>query len=172
MLQTNKYLLRALEPSDIELTHQWENDMSLWPEGSTRTPISRADVANLIEHSNLDVYQTRQMRLMIEEKTTKNPIGCVDMFDFDPFNMHCAVGIMVVPSHRRQGVASSVLSVFCEYLRSVLSLQAIEATARAENVASIKMLEKAGFHQLGIRPSWIRNFDGSFSSEIIFMLSD
>jgi len=37
------------------------------------------------------------------------PIGCIDLYSYDPLNRRCAVGIMVSSGHRRQGHALAML---------------------------------------------------------------
>ena len=37
------------------------------------------------------------------------PYGCVDLYNYDPINRRCAVGIMVATEYRRQGYALAML---------------------------------------------------------------
>lgn len=58
--------LRALEPEDLEILYQWENDPKIWQSGHTLTPFSRFVLKQYLENSHLDIYQTKQLRFIIE----------------------------------------------------------------------------------------------------------
>ena len=40
-LESENLLLRALEPEDLDILYEWENDPELWKYGSTLTPYSK-----------------------------------------------------------------------------------------------------------------------------------
>ena len=58
--------LRALEPEDLELLYDWENDMSNWLISNTMSPFSRFTLKRYLENSHKDIYETGQLRLMID----------------------------------------------------------------------------------------------------------
>jgi hypothetical protein len=72
--------LRAVEPNDLELLYQWENNPSVWHLSNTLAPFSKHILKEYIENAKHDIYVTKQLRLMIN--TSKyGPIGCIDLFD-------------------------------------------------------------------------------------------
>ena len=66
MINDDIIRLRALEPEDLECLYQWENDMDLWEVSDTLTPFSLFTLKKYIETCHLDIYTTKQLRLMIE----------------------------------------------------------------------------------------------------------
>ena len=82
-LLTNENIrLRALEPEDLELIFRWENDTSLWAMGNTLSPYSRYTIKEYIQDSRQhDIYELRQLRLMIEIVATEDVIGMIDLYD-------------------------------------------------------------------------------------------
>ncbi len=66
MIRNDKIILRALEPADADLLYQWENQMELWSVSNTLTPFSRHQIITYINQISLDIYQTKQLRLMID----------------------------------------------------------------------------------------------------------
>lgn len=58
--------LRAVEPCDIDTMYAWENDMEVWGVSGTTSPYSRELLERFVEQQRFDIWQTRQMRLMIE----------------------------------------------------------------------------------------------------------
>jgi len=50
--------LRAMEPEDIELLYQWENNGSVWSVSGTVTPFSRLRLKSLLpQHTTIYTYQ-------------------------------------------------------------------------------------------------------------------
>ena len=60
--------------------------------------------------------------------------------------------IAVEPDARRHGVASALLDVYCRFGATNLSFLTLEV--RASNVPAIRLYEKHGFQQVGLRPGY------------------
>lgn len=60
-----------------------------------------------------------------------------------------SVGYRIAPLHRGHGLASDALQAIMHKAFHNLGLQRLEATARPENPASIRVLVKNGFQQFG-----------------------
>lgn len=166
MIEGKNITLRALEPEDVNCIYEWENNTSEWNAGDMRTLISKSDIQSLINHSDLDIYQTRQMRLMIVNKTDNQTIGCIDMFDFDPFNMHASIGILIKEKYRRRGLATDAVNTFSKYLFDFLNLKSILATVQIDNVASSLLFKSCNFDHIGTYKSWMRRKNGFIDVEI------
>ncbi len=87
---------------------------------NTCTPYSKYILEKYIENSHLDIYQVRQLRLMIDIREKGNmpqrSIGTVDLFDFDPYHNRAGVGILIgEKSDRKKGFAFMALNKFLEY---------------------------------------------------------
>ncbi len=63
--------LRALEPEDLELLYEWENNRSYWAVSNTITPYSKYTLKRFLENSHKTIYETGQIRLMIEHIADK-----------------------------------------------------------------------------------------------------
>jgi len=95
LLSNDRVRLRALEPEDLELLYRWENDPELWEVGNTLAPYSRYILKEYIAGSDRSIYESRQLRFMIEECDTGTSVGIVDLFDFEPHPNRAACGIML-----------------------------------------------------------------------------
>ena len=105
--------LRALEPEDLELLYDWENDMSNWLISNTMSPFSRFTLKRYLENSHKDIYETGQLRLMIDYTAENKTIGTIDLFDFDPFHRRAGLGILIAAGeYRRRGFATMALEYF------------------------------------------------------------
>lgn len=148
--------MRALEPADVELLYTLENNMKLWPVSHTIAPFSRHQLQQYIAHSRLDVFQTRQLRLLIERIDDGLALGLIDLYDFDPFHRRGGIGILIDESYRGEGYAKEALGLFVSYLFGHLGLHQIYASVSATNLVSIKLFTGSGFEQAGIRRQWRR----------------
>ena len=111
MLENDIIKLRALESDDIDLLYEWENNISIWMISNTLVPFSKYILKKYIENSHHDIYENKQLRLMIDVKTrTKGikvhdtvklsmpglrSVGCIDLFDFDPYHNRAGIGILI-----------------------------------------------------------------------------
>lgn len=91
------------------------------------------------------------------------PYGCVDLYNYDPLNRRCAVGIMVAKEYRRQGYALAMLHAVetCH----VTSLHTVYADIAATNTASIALFAKAGYTECGHFRDWLA-VDGKYVDTI------
>jgi diamine N-acetyltransferase len=168
-LATENIKLRAPEPEDLEFFYKWENDTSLWNAGNTLSPYSRYDLKKYITSSSKDVYEKRQLRLMIDLMDCKKTIGTVDLYDFEPHHNRAGVGIFVEETFRNQGFASEALSLLCDYSFGFLKIHQLYAYISVNNNMSIKLFEHCGFKLQGELKEWIYTEKG-YENVLIFSL--
>jgi diamine N-acetyltransferase len=163
--------LRALEPEDLELLYEWENNSSNWIISNTVVPFSKYTLKRYLENSHKSIYETCQLRLMIDhnsENTTT--IGTIDIFDFDPFHKRAGLGILIAKEeYRRKGYASMAIVCLIEYCFSTLQLHQLYCNILANNCESMELFKKAGFVQSGIKKDWLKTTD-NYLDEYIFQL--
>jgi len=159
-LTYGKTTLRPLEPEDIDLLYQWENNMEIWNVSNTRTPYSKYILAEYLKESAKDIYETKQLRLIIETLEGA-PVGAVDLFDFDPYHMRAGIGILIHNTDKRDhGFASDALQVMFDYTVNVLGLKQLYANIAASNKVSIHLFQKAGFTITGTKLNWLKTAKG------------
>ncbi|MDR2811094.1 MAG: GNAT family N-acetyltransferase [Tannerellaceae bacterium] len=157
-LQNNHIRLRTPEPEDLDLLYTWENDTSLWAWGNTLSPYSRYTLKEYIANSHRNIYEARQLRLVIEQRTS--PIGTIDLYDFDPHNRRSAVGILIDASCRRKGIATEALTLVADYSFSFLKLHQLYAYIPVNNEPSKALFGRCGFGIAGILRDWITTDQG------------
>lgn len=161
--------LRAVEPDDIGCMYAWENDPEVWRVSGTLAPFSRHTLSTFIEQQQFDIYQTRQLRLMIENPEGR-AVGTVDLFEFDPTNLRAGIGILIYDrSQRRRGYASDALTALVNYARETLGLHQLWCNIGAENEASRALFRQAGFCEIGVKRDWNRTPEG-YSDELLLQL--
>jgi diamine N-acetyltransferase len=172
MIRQNNIVLRAVEPSDANLLYQWENNMKLWMVSNTLTPFSRRQIDEYIKHCSLDIFQTKQLRLMIDIEVFANQFetaGMIDLFDFDPYHQRAGVGIMIHQKHREKGIADKTLKAFIQYCFDQLGLHQLYCSISDDNVVSQKLFESNGFRLIGVKKDWRKRPNG-FQDEWLYQL--
>ncbi len=149
--------LRALEPEDVDILYGWENDTDVWDDGATLAPFSRALLQDYVTNYEPDIYKARQLRFMIVKTESGEAIGTVDLYDFDPRNQRCGVGILIATPHRRNGYAAAALKILSTYCGRHLGFHQLYSIAGVDNIASRHTFQSAGFKVSGRLRSWIRN---------------
>jgi diamine N-acetyltransferase len=168
ILQGETIFLRALEPTDLDFLYQLENDESVWEVSNTNTPYSRFVLKQYLENAHKDIYEAKQVRLVICSLDTQRPLGFVDLFDFDPKHNRVGVGIVVFNLvDRNKGFAQQSLELLCKYAFEHLNVHQLYANITEDNTASIHLFEKVGFVKAGIKKDWI--FSGeAYKNELIY----
>lgn len=170
-LQDEAIMLRCPEPYDLGVIYRWENDTELWAAGTTTAPFTRQLIEEYIDSYNPDIYAARQLRLMIVRLDTMEPVGAVDLFEFDPHNRRAGVGIIIDRNSQRMGYASRALRLIAEYSHGMLGMHQLHATIPADNVASIGLFRKSGFKICGRYRSWMRrgvHYVDVFALQLLF----
>jgi diamine N-acetyltransferase len=167
--ENNHIILRAVEPEDLELLYLWENDTQLWSVGNTRIPYSKFALKQYIAQSHQDIYESKQLRLMIVDISSNVPIGTVDLFDFEPHHSRIAFGLFVAPQHQGKGIAKMALSLLEDYVFSFLKINQLYCHIAASNTASRTMFEQQNYLQSGYLHHWIKTING-YEDIIVFQL--
>ncbi|MFC2081178.1 GNAT family N-acetyltransferase [Bacteroidota bacterium] len=159
-LSGEKIKLRAIEPSDLDLLYEWENDPENWLVSNTTTPFSRHILQKYIENAHQDIYEARQLRLMIDridKGHTPEIVGTIDLFDFDPLHLKAGVGILIArKENRMKGLASEALSILIDYAFHRLHLHQLYCNISENNQQSLELFKKFGFKETGKKIDWIR----------------
>jgi diamine N-acetyltransferase len=152
--------LRAAESEDLDKVYEWENETSLWELGSTLSPYSRYLLKQYIADSENDIYNRKQLRLIIELIETKTAIGTIDLYDFDPHHHRAGVGILIEAAHQRNGFAKIALQLLMDYAFSFLNLHQLYAHIPVTNTPSRHLFEQCGFKTICILKDWLFTTNG------------
>ncbi len=86
---------------------------------------------------------------VIADCGSDRPLGLVNL-QFEGEGEVAGVAVSVFPEARGRGVASSALRLAARWAFSELPVRRVYAEAAVENAASIRAIEKAGFHREGV----------------------
>lgn len=159
-LSNDRIYLRAVEPEDLGLMYEMENDPAMWDISSFTVPYSRYVLKQYIESSQSDIFADKQLRLMIIRQADNCTLGTIDITDFVPLHSRGAVGIALHKDHRKEGYASDALRLLCDYAFRFLFIRQLYAHVAADNKVSVRLFTSCGFIQSGVLKDWLLTSEG------------
>ena len=143
-IETSRLRLRELTVDDAEFVCRLVNEPSFLTNIGDRGVRTPEDARRYI----LDGPWTRQRKpgyaqFLIELKETGTPIGVCGLLYRETLDLS-DVGFALVPEHWGKGHATEAASAVMAYGRSTLGIERIVGLTSADNLASIKVLEKLG----------------------------
>lgn len=157
-MEHNRVKLRAVEPEDLDMLYQIENDSELWKVGTANVPYSRYVLHDYIAHQTNDIYADKQVRQVITVGAKAEAVGMIDIVNFDPCNLRAEVGVVVQHRFCHQGYAHEALLLLLNYAKNTLHLHQLYAVVDTANHDSIALFEHSGFQRGPILKDWL--YDG------------
>lgn len=167
MISDSRILLRAVEPSDVDMLLELENDNARADASVYPAPVSRYMIEQYIRHYTADFNDDGELRLIIADAATGAPVGALDITGFDRRNHHAYVGIAIIPRFRRNGYALAAITLLCSIATSRFGIHHLAAIVATDNDPSLGLFRKAAFKSAGCLRSWIRR-DNTYSNALIF----
>jgi len=154
-LKGNLVYLRALEPSDLNFVHALENKESVWKLSNTVKPFSRFLIERYLKNAHRDIYEMKQLRLVICMNENDEALGLIDMFDFDFKNRRAGIGILIEnEAQRNKGFGRESLKLLANYSKTHLDLHQLYCNISEENEQSLKMFKSEKFKVIGLKKDW------------------
>lgn len=157
LLCDDKITLRAVEATDLDNILAWENDTTIWEVGSSMAPFSRKSIWDYIESYNPDIFAARQLRLIIECNDSRQAVGMIDLYDFDPMNRRAGVGLLIDRAYRHQGYGLRSLALLAGYAGKFIGMHQLWAVVSVDNSHSVDLFKKSGYRITGRMKSWLRS---------------
>ena len=161
--------LRALEPTDLPFLYQIENNELNWAVSNTHKPFSKFLLKQYLENAQQDIYEAKQLRLLITERKNDVSVGFIDLFDYEPKHRRAGIGILIHPEYENKGVASEALKQLIEYAFTHIDIHQLYANITEDNLKSIALFEKFNFKKVGVKKDWIY-VNGTYKNELLFQL--
>lgn len=147
LLETRRLIIRSLHSSDEKDFIEMASDGSLeeiYGDCSECHKWMGKFIKDAIKLESEDNPYQDYLAFAIEDKTNHHVIGSVGSTYYEDL-MEVGVTYFIGANYRGNGYAAEALQRFADYLLEKYNLKKLVATARVENVASCKTLERAGF---------------------------
>ena len=157
LLNNSQLALRAVEPEDLDTLYKWENSTALWIHGNTLAPYSKLVLRQYITDAlEMDIFQSKQLRLMVTFSESGETIGTVDLYEVDAHHRRAGIGILIDEAHRQKGYAFQALQLMADYAFNFLYLHQLYAYISVSNTNSVALFEKSGYRKVGVLKDWIQ----------------
>jgi len=144
LLEGKNVNLRVVEKEDVPLFAEWLNKPEVFGEYNPLRQVSKTEIEKDFEKGALEMMD------FIVEKKDGSRIGFICHFTLvPPAGKLLEIGYSLVPSERGKGYGTEAVRIMVDYLFLSKSIERIQAQTDARNVASQKVLEKAGFKKEG-----------------------
>jgi RimJ/RimL family protein N-acetyltransferase len=143
LLEGKNVNLRIMEKEDLPLFAEWFNKPEVFGEYNPLHQMSRIEAEKMLENP-------LELKPFFIEKKDGSKIGFVAHFYvLHPASKQLEIGYTLVPSERGKGYCTEALEIMVDYLFLSKEMIRIQAQTDPRNLASQKVLEKAGFKKEG-----------------------
>ena len=160
-----EYMIRSWCDTDVESLQRYANNRKIWLNlrDIFPHPYTIEDARWWIEHTSQEDPE-RSFAIA----TTEKPIGGIGLiFGDDVHRYNAELGYWLAEPFWGCGIMTEAVRAFSEYAFTKFTLNRIYAEAFAHNLASMRVLEKAGFAREGVfRASVVK--DGTILNQIIY----
>lgn len=155
-----------MEPEDLDMMYDIENDQDVWSVSNTNMPYSRFALHEYIASASGDIYTDKQVRLIITN-AARDFIGIIDLCNFSPQHQRAEVGIVIRKRFRDLGYGQAALTELMGYAHSVLHIHQLFALVSVDNVYCVRLFERVGFKRDVELKDWL--FDGDKYHNVFLM---
>ncbi|HHU55829.1 MAG TPA: GNAT family N-acetyltransferase [Acholeplasmataceae bacterium] len=152
-IDTPRLIIRRPCITDVHfMYYNWASDPEV-TKYLTWSPHESMNVSELLIQTWIN--NENSLNWIIEAKKTKEAIGSISLFNTDYKNRSCEVGYCLSRYYWNQGLMTECIQYIVKYAFKK-GMKTINALVREENIASIKVLEKNGFVEMGKQDKLVR----------------
>lgn len=145
VLQTNRLLLRQLQPADAPAIFALRTDDATNRLIGRKKATAIEEAYTFIENRNEDIVANKSMYWAVCLKNEPALTGTFCLFNFDTAQAAAEVGYEFLPRFRAQGLAKEALESVLQYCFETLGLKRVDAYVNKENEPSLRLLKKLEF---------------------------
>ncbi|WP_175537397.1 GNAT family N-acetyltransferase [Clostridium sp. DSM 8431] len=160
---TERLVLRKVEINDAEdMFYNWASDKEVtknltWPAHNSIEVSKKVISMWLEDYKKQDNYQWG-----IELKDTGKLIGCISVVSINESIEEAALGYCIGKKFWNKGIMTEALKAVIDYLFKKVGFNRIEAYHNIDNIASGKVMIKAGMQYEGIRRAGCKDNNGRY----------
>jgi ribosomal-protein-alanine N-acetyltransferase len=152
-LETKRLRLRAIQPADAESVFRVFSDPQVTQFTDMGRLVDRQQALELISRYTFWFQNDQGVRWGIFLKSTEEMIGVCCFDTYLPHYHSANLGYDIASAFWGQGYATEAVSAICNYAFNhglVSKINRLQAITHSDNMASARVLVKAGFQQEGV----------------------
>ena len=170
VLQNGSVTLRPLEDTDIDAVYRACQDPLIPQFTRVVSPYSREDAADFVRSSPFAFTERRAIQFAIESGVgnDKEFAGAISLHSIKLADHAAELGYWMVPEFRDKNICSVAAELLTEFGIGSIGFNRIEALVDHDNIASQKVLQKAGFEREGLLHKKVTKESGATVDMYIF----
>lgn len=145
MLKAEHIFLRKLQISDVDFIYDLENNPANWEVSNTHQSFTKKEIVEFVV-SEQNIFLNKQLRFIICLNQNEQPIGCIDLFEFDEQKKEVGIGVLIAENqYRNKGYATEALKLLISYCKNELNVVHVFCNIFKKNTTSIRLFENCGF---------------------------
>lgn len=169
-METDKLLLRSFEDKDAPAIRKLAGSIEIARNTFVPHPYEEGMVGQFIEESNKNTSIGKWANFAIVLKKENILIGSIGYKDIDRKHHRAEFGYWIGKPYWGKGYATEAVELLVDYGFNELGLHRIYATPFGSNIASQRVLEKAGLRKEGILKDHIYHI-GEYHDLVFFGLT-
>lgn len=168
-METERLLLRNLSHNDMDDVFEMRSNpvtMQYIPRPVAKT---KEDAISVIDMMTGFTANNEKLNWAVVEKATCKLIGIFGYVAFNIYSHRAEVGYVLNQGYEGKGIATEALKPILDYGFEKIGLHSIEAVIRAENMVSMKLVEKFNFTKDACFKDYI-NHNGTFYDAVVYSL--
>lgn len=146
-LETPQLYLRPFVPEDAPLAFPWLTDAEIMRYMPTGQDFTLAQVETRLARYITHQQQHGYSRWLAIEQASGQPVGDAGLL-YLPATQEIELGYRVIKSHWGRGLATEMATAWLAHAFGPLGLTEVIAFSHPDNLASIRVMIKSGFHFL------------------------
>ncbi|MCD4708240.1 MAG: GNAT family N-acetyltransferase [Candidatus Sabulitectum sp.] len=168
VLETERLLLRQVSTNDTGDLFRCYSDPEVMK--YLATPLENEDaIGGILEDYKDGFSEGYNLIWALDIKETGVFAGTAGFEEFSFLDGKADIGFSMLPSHQGKGYMEEVLLEIINYGFQILRINRIQTTVVPENIPSVKLLGKLGFHREGCMKQSVF-FNNSYHDELIMAL--
>lgn len=151
------FLLRAWQADDLDAFVEACGEPDILRHWRDGVPLSRDEGAEVLEELSARLGAGRGCAFAIVVDAAEPPVGYVGVDGIDQTTRAGEVSFWLTDTARGKGLAARGLALLARWAPPILRLGALDAYVESENVASIAVVERAGWRRVA---SFVDNMHG------------
>lgn len=150
IIETERFILKEIEEKHRNNFISLFSDEDIMKYSGTEVYDPEKQVEFYFKKVKLMYKEKKGIRWAIINKESKAFIGDIGLYNIDFYSNNTEIGYTIEKNFWRKGVASECIKAIENFAFETLDMNRIIAMIDSNNISSIKLSEKLGFHRDGI----------------------
>ncbi|MFD0823349.1 GNAT family N-acetyltransferase, partial [Micromonospora zhanjiangensis] len=162
--------LRRLGPTDVDFFHELQNQPDVMATNVPPGPADRAKIVTRCDRAAARWLAGEQADLVLVDVASGRPAGAVALYYEQPALREAMVAYSLLPAWRGRGYPTRAVRLLAGWAFREAGIARLFGGTLPTNVASQRVLEKAGFRREGVLRGQLPGRAGTRADDVVFGL--